>query len=347
MCKTEKGFVMDSQIHGLYKGQAITETAYNHLSETERAQVVTGDALQAALQGKKEMKITINGTEYDLNNLQSKDAFMDYLGEHGYKPSEIFALLENPMGIDLAKIKEKLDINGYNVRQNRPDDVLLLDVDRYAQIDSFEQQTPLPENQFFNALKEMFPQSKYSQLYKKDGSLNEGKAWKELEKELLFEGFYGKSRQDRIAELIKQGHKPDKAETVVEAQNNQVLKVEENIERKRMQDSTYQPNEEEQRILDARTGAHDVIKHMKTLKKNVDKSTKRINNAIQKMNNWHWSDLKPEQQEKIKIAVRNYSADQARALYGEASTEEQRMEFYNKMFDENGNVPDANKNIFY
>lgn len=347
--QTEKGFVMGSEIFGLYNGQAITKTAYNHLSETERAQVVTGDALQTALQGKKEMKITINGTKYDLSTQAGKNALGDFLVKNGYEFSEVMSMLENPLGIDMGKIKEKLDIHDADPanKKGRADNVLLLDADRYAKVEPFSEQPTLPENQFFNSLKETFPKEKYPKLYKKDGSLNEGKAWKELEKEALFEGFYGKSRKDRIAELIAQGKSQESAEAVVNAQNAQILKVEENIERKRMQDSSYEPTEEEQKILDARTGAHDLIKNMKTLKKNVDKSTKRINNAIDKMNSWDWNkDLNKDQQERIRNAVLTYSKDQARAINPNASEAEQ-LEIYNAIFDENGNVPKEKKNAFY
>lgn len=336
-------------IYGLYRGQAITETAYQHLSADEQKNVLTGEALQTALRGKNEMKITINGKEYDLNNPNDKADFMDYLGDHGYKPSEIMSLLENPMGIDINKIKEKLDIHDANPanRAGRADNVLLLDADRYAKVEPFSEQPTLPENQFFSALTEMFPKDKYPKLYKKDGSLNEGKAWKELEKEVLFEGFYGKSRQDRIAELKAQGQSQESAEAVVNAQNAQILKVEENIQRKQAQDPSYQPTEEEQKILDARTGAHDLIKNMKTFKKNVDKSTKRINNAIEKMNSWDWNkDLNKDQQERIRNAVMTYSKDQALALNPNASEEEQ-LAIYNSMFDEHGNVPAEKKNAFY
>lgn len=347
--QTEKGFVMSSpQIFGIYKGQAITEATYNHLSDAEKSQVLTGEALQEALRGKNEMKITINGTEYDLSTENGKTNFTVYLAQHGYDANEIIALLDNPLGIDIDRIKEKLDIHDADPanRQGRADNVLLLDIDRYAKVEPFTPQPKVPENQFLEELKQMFPQAKYPKLYKKDGSLNEGKAWKELEKELLFEGFYGKSRQDRIAELVAQGQSQESAETVVDAQNAQILRVEENIERKRAQDPSYQPTEEEQRILNARTGAHDLIKHMKKFKKNVDNSTKRINNAIQKMNNWHWTDLKKDQQDKIRNAVLAYSKDQALAVNPNASETEQ-LAMYNAIFDEHGNVPDEKKNAFY
>ena len=347
--QTEKGFVMSSpQIFGIYKGQAITEATYNHLSDAEKSQVLTGEALQEALRGKNEMKITINGTEYDLSTEAGKTNFTVYLAQHGYAADEIIALLDNPLGIDMNKIKEKLDINDANPanRHGRADNVLLLDIDRYAKVEPFTPQPKVPENQFLEELKQMFPKAKYPKLYKKDGSLNERKAWKELEKELLFEGFYGKSRQDRIAELVTQGQSQESAETVVDAQNAQILRVEENIERKRAQDPSYQPTEEEQRILNARTGAHDLIKHMKKFKKNVDNSTKRINNAIQKMNNWHWTDLKKDQQDKIRNAVLAYSKDQALAVNPNASETEQ-LAMYNAIFDEVGNVPDEKKNAFY
>lgn len=347
--QTEKGFGMSSQqIFAIYNGQAITELAYNNLSTAERAQAITGDDLQTALQGKKEMKVTINGTEYDLSTESGKINFTVYLAQHGYNAGEITALLDNPLGIDMNKIKEKLDTHDANSanRQGRADNVLLLDADRYAKVEPFSEQPTLPENQFFNALTEMFPKDKYPKLYKKDGSLNEGKAWKELEKETLFEGFYGKSRKDRVAELVAQGQSEENAQIIVNAQNAQILKVEENIQRKKAQDTGYQPTEEEQRILNARTGAHDLIKNMRTFKKNVDKSTKRINNAIQKMNNWHWSNLKKDQQDKIRNAVLAYSKDQALAINPNA-TETEQLAIYNTIFDENGSVPDDKKNAFY
>ena len=326
-----------TEIYGIYNGQGITETTFNHLSSEEKNKVLTGEVLQTALQGKKEAKIIINAKEYDLTTEQGKLALGDYLISCGFSYTEVTNLIDNPMGLTQEKLNDiqtRLNTNEAEAAQKkgRANNVLIMDADRYAKLEPFKEQEHL-ENPFEKNVKTNYPQADYPDLYKKDGSINEKKVWKQVQNDLFFEVYTGKTEKQRIAELTAQGKSEEEAKKSIDAQNKAFLKQLETAER--YQNEGKPIDEATQKFLDCKDGAKDFTSQMKKFKENIDKCYERINNAIDKMNSWDWNkDLNEEQREKIRKAVADYNF--AQESNGGTSID---------MFDENGNLKD--KNLLY
>lgn len=278
--------------------------------------------------------IEIDGTMYTLSKDNRKLGY--FLARNGFSDEELEVLFDkSPDEIRLA-IQAKVQQTKPN---KRTDNVLLLNSDRYAKLDNFEKMEKLPEKSpIYAEFEKSWPRDKYPKLYKKDGTLNEKKAWQQYEDALFLDKIYGgKSIETRINDLVQQGKTPEEAQLIVEKQNEQALKVEKRIANKQY-DSNYQLTESEQRIVDARKQAHDERKYTKKYSDNIEKVTKRINNAIEKMNNWEWSHLKPEKQKKLREAYQRYIQ-----LQNEQDPEHPIPD----IFDEAGNLKPGCKNYLY
>lgn len=342
VCKLKKGFVMlGPEINNItYKNVKYFNEPNNSNNNVTDNKQLTSETLQKGLSNSSgPATIIINGKEYAdyKNNEAVRLDLAVVLGSKGFTSEQVNKILDSEDAEQVQKmLKEGIDaFDETHATENRKDNVLLMDKDRYAKIDNFEKQEKLPENTVQDSFKKQFPQDDYPDLYKKDGSINERKAWNQFEDEVMFEAISGKSKADRIAELMQQGKSEAEAKKDVMAQNESFLKQEAIAQQKL--NAGEELDEQAQKFIDARNGAHDFKKDAKQFSKNVQKVTERINNAIEKMNEWDWNkDLNNDQKEKIRNAVNKYNADQV--ANGGTPID---------MFDENGNVPQEKKNLLY
>ena len=305
----------------------ISESDYNRFKDLNQEQLI--EAISGA---NKQKTITIDGKTFELSATNTKLA--TYLARLGYSDEEIAQFMEkspDAMKLSLASKKQQAKYN------NRTNSMLLLDADRYAKLDNFEKQEKIKDNTN-TKLTNAFPKDKYPDLYKKDGTIKERKAWKVYEDQNFLNMYYAKKldglseeQKKPLIDMLKQD--PDKL-------LEQLKKDEKRVQSKLNSGySLDQLSAEEQEIYNARKAAHAFKKDMKKFSHNVDKSVDRINNAIEKMNEWDWSMLNKEQQTKIVSEYRRYMNDQNNADPNGTKIED--------IFDESGNLKEGKKNHLY
>ena len=305
----------------------ISESDYNRIKDLTQEQLI--EAISGA---NKQKTITIDGETFELSSTSTK--LVAHLARLGYSDEEIAQFMEkspDEMKLSLATKKQQAKYN------NRSNQMLLLDADRYAKLDNFEKQEKITDNTT-SKLTEYFPQDKYPELYKKNGTIKERKAWKVFEDENFLNMYYAKKldglpeeQKTQLADILKKD--PDKL-------LEQLKKDEKRVQSKLNSGySLDQLSDEEQEIYNARKAAHAFKKDTKKFSHNVDKSVERINNAIEKMNTWDWSMLNKTQQNKIVSEYRRYMNDQNNADPNGTQIED--------IFDESGNLKEGKKNHLY
>jgi len=300
----------------------------------EKIKNLTNEQLKEAISGAKNKPktVTIDGKTFELSATNTKLAV--YLARLGYSDEEIAQFMDktpDEMKLSLASKKQQAKYN------NRTNSMLLLDADRYAKLDNFEKQEKIKDNTN-TKLANAFPKDKYPDLYKKDGTIKERKAWKVYEDQNFLNMYYAK----KLGGLSEEQQKPlnDMLQQDPDKLLEQLKKDEKRVQSKLNSGySLDQLSAEEQEIYNARKAAHAFKKDMKKFSHNVDKSVDRINNAIEKMNEWDWSMLNKEQQTKIVSEYRRYMNDQNNADPNGKQIED--------IFDQNGNLKEGKKNHLY
>lgn len=306
----------------------IDESVYNSFKDLTQEQLIE------AISGAKNKKptITIDGETFELSSTSTK--LVAHLARLGYSNDEITQFMDKSLDEKKLSLATKKQQAKYNNRSNQ---MLLLDADRYAKLDNFERQEKITDNTT-SKLTKAFPQDKYPELYNKNGTIKERKAWKVYEDQTFLNMYYTKKLEglsdpesSKIKEMLKEN--PNRL-------LEQLKKDEKRVQSKLNSGySLDQLSNEEQEIYNARKAAHALKKDTKKFSHNVDKSVERINNAIEKMNTWDWNMLNKTQQNKIMSEYRKYMNAQNGADPNGTQIED--------IFDESGNLKEGKKNHLY